>query len=264
MFLFANRTLSSLSTLSLPLPPPRRHPFSWVFEAIQATAAAPAAAAAVHPPPPPPAIALTGSDLLEEKAKLDGPEGEAARVALACEEKEAADAEAAAVAVARKAQEEDISQAAAATAASLPAIKNEVVSKMKADGASSERKVEDGAAAAAAIAAAQEEVVFWKAGRTSGPLEGINSAGGTVATAGQTAVQGSDVDGVEETAIGDDEDGETVLFSNQDSTYSINSVEETPSGGAVQGDGGDRDGEGNVTDGNQAQEEDDDGNRVNV
>ncbi|CAM9294212.1 unnamed protein product [Scytosiphon promiscuus] len=216
------------------------HPFKWVFEAIQAPSGTQAAPPAVDPPMPLPAPGLTGSDLLEQKAKLDGEDGEAARVALACEREEAAEAEAAAVAVAKKVHEEDLSEVVAVTAASLPVIPQEVVSKMQADGASSERKVGDAAAsAAAAIAAAKEQAVFWEASRTR-----VGSNYGKVAI----AVPDGDGDGVEETTIGEDEDGETVLFSRPDSTYSANSA----------------DGDHSVTDGNQTQEEDEKENRVNV
>lgn len=102
---------------------------------------------------------------------MEGDLGEAARVALALEREEAAELEAAAVAAAKKADEDELSEELAATAASLPVIPYEVVSKMKAD-AASERKVGDAAAAAAVseqrARQTDHEAEFWGAGRRSG------------------------------------------------------------------------------------------------
>lgn len=140
-------------------PAVRRHPFKWVFEAGTAPSPASASATAAAAAAPAPTAALTPSDLLEQQAQMDGDLGEAARVALALEREEAAELEAAAVAAAKKADEDDrLTEELAATAASLPVIPYEVVSKMKADGAAGERKVGD---------------AFWEAGHRSGvaPME---------------------------------------------------------------------------------------------
>ena len=106
---------------------------------------------------------------------MEGDLGEAARVALALEREEAAELEAAAIAAAKKADEDErLTEELAATAASLPVIPYEVVSKMKADGAAAERKVGD----APPAVATEQEAAFWEAGRRSGGAPRVEEARG--------------------------------------------------------------------------------------
>lgn len=107
-------------------------------------------------------------------------------MALKLEQEEAAEAHAAAIAAAKRADEDELSQAVAATASSLPVIPYEVVSKVKADGASSsEGKVGDAGDAGRRTG---DEAEFWGVKAEVGPR------------------------------VSDEEHGETVLFSHEGSS----------------------------------------------